>query len=115
MGYSLLMQITRSLRIPFGENEVVTTPATATTAKPTESSWSQAIRILKILRDTPGFNPSTVATVVPKLIAQPEARGLGRRVVNGVVQRAIARLIREFIDEPARTPTQPALPAARVA
>ena len=67
--------------------------------------------ILKILRDTPGFNPATVATVVPKLIAQPEARGLGRRVVTGVVQRAIARLIREFLNEP-KTIEKPILPPA---
>ncbi|MEL6554575.1 MAG: AarF/ABC1/UbiB kinase family protein [Cyanobacteria bacterium J06621_11] len=113
MGYSLLQQITRSLRIPFAESEPTANSVTAT-AKLTESSWSQAIRVLQILRDTPGFNPATVATVIPKLIAQPEARGLGRRVVNGVVQRAIARLIREFLDEPKPT-TQPVLPAARAA
>jgi len=54
-----------------------------------------------------------VATVIPKLIAQPEARGLGRRVVNGVVQRGVARLIREFLVTD--KPTVPALPPVRAA
>ncbi|MEO1637129.1 MAG: AarF/ABC1/UbiB kinase family protein, partial [Cyanobacteria bacterium J06631_9] len=98
MGYGLLQQVTRSLKIPLGQTEPTAQPLS--TAKPAESSWSQAIRILRILRNTPGFNPATVATVVPKLITQPEARGLGQRVVNGVIQRGIARIIREFLDAP---------------
>ncbi|MGD1899973.1 MAG: ABC1 kinase family protein [Phormidesmis sp.] len=114
MGYSLLQQITRAIRLPMGgmaATDAQRTVETPLNAQPTESSWSQAIRILKILRDTPGFNPATVATVVPKLIAQPEARGLGRRVVTGVVQRALARLIREFLNEP-KTIEKPILPPA---
>ncbi|MEL6352421.1 MAG: AarF/ABC1/UbiB kinase family protein [Cyanobacteria bacterium J06627_28] len=98
MGYGLLQQVTRSLRIPLNQAEPIDQPLSTT--QPTESSWSQAIRILRILRNTPGFNPATVATVVPKLIAQPEARSLGQRVVNGVIQRGIARVIREFLDAP---------------
>ncbi len=111
MGYSLLQQIARTLRLPLGQ-DTVTTPATVET-QPSQANWEHAVRILKILRDTPGFNPNTVATVIPKLIAQPEARGLGRRIVNGVVQRGIARLIREFLvtDKPA----VPALPPVRTA
>ncbi len=111
MGYSLLQQVTRALRLPLGQEEVIAVPTPGTQSS--QASWEHAVTILKILRDTPGFNPSTVATVIPKLIAQPEARGLGRRVVNGVVQRGIARLIREFLvtDQP----TVPALPPVRTA
>jgi len=112
MGYSLLQQITRAIRLPVAQSEPVVT-TTGVGAQPKESTWAQAIRILKILRDTPGFNPVTVASVVPKLIVEPEARGLGQRVVNGVVQRGLARLIREFLGAP--TKTVPVLPAARVA
>lgn len=111
MGYSLLKQVTRALRLPLSDQAESRITQPVSTNPTGETSWEQAIRILKILRDTPGFNPSTVATVIPKLVTQPEARGLGRRVVNGVVQRAIARIIREVISEPVTT--QPALPAAR--
>lgn len=115
MGYSLLQQVTRALGLPVGNEAVLSQPAGSAMNQPATSgsSWEQAIRILKILRDTQGFNPTTVATVIPKLITQPEARGLGRRVVNGVVQRAIARLIREFLTRRPAAPT--ALPPASAA
>ncbi len=112
MGFSLLQQVTRALRLPVNYAEPVPV-GVATPAQSLETSWEQAIRILKILQDTPGFNPGTVASVIPKLIVKPEARGLGRRVASGVAQRAIARIIREFIT--ADAPTRPALPAARAA
>lgn len=113
MGYSLLQQVARTLRLPFADSEpVAVTPPSR--PQSIETSWEQALRILRILRDTPGFDPTTIATVIPKLVTQPEARGLGRRVVSGVVQRAIARIIREFLTtEPAVT--TPALPPARAA
>ncbi|MEL6161013.1 MAG: AarF/ABC1/UbiB kinase family protein [Cyanobacteria bacterium J06623_5] len=115
MGYSLLQQVTRALGLPVGNEAALSQPAGGMVGQrpSAESSWEQAIRILKILRETQGFNPATVATVIPKLIAQPEARGLGRRVVSGVLQRAIARLIREFLTSRPATPT--ALPPASAA
>ncbi|MEL6262491.1 MAG: AarF/ABC1/UbiB kinase family protein [Cyanobacteria bacterium J06626_6] len=115
MGYSLLQQVTRALGLPVGNEAALSQPAGGMVGQrpSAESSWEQAIRILKILRETQGFNPATVATVIPKLIAQPEARGLGRRVVSGVLQRAIARLIREFLTSGPATPT--ALPPASAA
>jgi len=112
MGFSLLQQVTRALRLPVTYAEPAPVGVSPTTQS-LETSWEQAVRILKILRDTPGFNPATVASVIPKIIVEPEARGLGRRVVSGVAQRAIARLIREFITTD--RPKAPALPAARAA
>ena len=114
-GYGLIKQVARALKLPGYEQAKLN----QTAGIQAESSWDQAVRILKILRDTPGVDAGLVANVVPKLIARSEARDIGRRVVNGVVQRAIARLIREFfLPNPAKpetvtTPT--ALPPARVA
>lgn len=112
MGYSLLQQITKALRLPLGQETPM--PPQTTASQSPQANWEHAIRILKILRDTPGFNPNTVATVIPKLIAQPEARGLGRQVVSGVVQRGVARLIREFLvtEKPAPVPALPPVRAA---
>nr|WP_038018988.1 AarF/ABC1/UbiB kinase family protein [Synechococcus sp. PCC 7335] len=112
MGYSLLRQITKALRLPLGQETPMAAQTTAYQSP--QATWEHAIRILKILRDTPGFNPTTVATVIPKLISEPEARGLGRRVVSGVVQRGVARLIREFLVTEKRPPV-PALPPVRAA
>ncbi|MGB3765887.1 MAG: AarF/ABC1/UbiB kinase family protein [Phormidesmis sp.] len=109
-GYGLVQQVARALKLPGYAQRY----AGQTAAAGTGSSWDQIVRILKILRDTPGVDASLVASVVPKLIARSEARDIGRRVVNGVVQRAIARLIREFfVPEPVTVPA--ALPAVRVA
>ncbi len=114
VGYSLIQRVARALRLQAFESEVLTTPI-GVPAQPGTSSWEQAVRILGILRNTKGLDASTVAAVVPQLIAKPEARDIGRRVVNGVVQRAVARLIREFlVTEPSPTPV-PALPPARAA
>ncbi|PZO10768.1 MAG: hypothetical protein DCF25_20190 [Leptolyngbya foveolarum] len=109
-GYGLVKQVARALKIPGQAQSYVGQP----TGAGVQSNWDQIVRVLKILRDTPGVDASLVANVVPKLIARSEARDIGRRVVNGVVQRAIARLIREFfVPEPVAVPT--ALPAIRVA
>ncbi|MGB7248065.1 MAG: AarF/ABC1/UbiB kinase family protein [Phormidesmis sp.] len=94
-GYSLIQRVTRTLGLQ--ENDPSVVPSAAAPTNSAESNWDQAVRILKILRDTPGVDASLVARVVPKLLVQPEARDIGRRVVNGVIQRAIARTIREFL------------------
>lgn len=110
-GYGLVRQVARALRLPGAEQPALSRTVGA------ESSWDQAVRILKILRDTPGVDAGLVANVVPKLIARSEARDIGRRVVNGVVQRAIARLIREFFvpRAPETAGLPPALPPAKAA
>ena len=115
-GFSLVRQIASTLRLPGHERLAATQPVSpaVTTAPAGASSWEQLVRILKILRDTEGLDLGTVASVIPKLFAQPEGRAIGRRVVNGVMQRAIARLIREFLVEKPVTVT-PSLPPARAA
>ncbi|MEL6814231.1 MAG: AarF/UbiB family protein, partial [Cyanobacteria bacterium J06598_3] len=116
-GFSLIQQIANTLRLP-GRERLSTVGATVPVgAKPVPagaSSWEQAIRILNIVRETEGLDVATVASVVPKLFAQPEGRAIGRRVVNGVVQRAIARMIREFLVAKPVTVT-PSLPSANAA
>ena len=113
MGYRLIKRVGRTLRLQtksssaaFGEDQLGT------------SSWEHVVRIAGILRDTKGLDTTTLASVIPKLIAKPEAQDIGRRVINGVVQRAIARMIREFlVTEPVAAPVAvpPALPPVRAA
>lgn len=115
-GYGLVQQVARTLWLQ-GPSKTTLTSLDRSDS-PVTSSWEQAARILRILRDTPGVNAAMLANLLPKLIAQPEARNIGRRVVNGVVQRLIARLIREFlVTEPVTNSAvlPPALPPARAA
>lgn len=114
-GFSLIQQIAKTLRLPGRERLETQTPIGARPVAAGTSSWEQAVRVLKLLRDTEGVNVATVANVVPKFVAQPEGRDIGRRVVNGVVQRAIARMIREFLVTEPKPVSVRALPAARAA
>ncbi len=58
---------------------------------------SQIQRIWAILVETEGFDPNQVLAVLPKLLFKPEAQDLGQRVANGVLQKALARFIREIL------------------
>jgi predicted unusual protein kinase regulating ubiquinone biosynthesis (AarF/ABC1/UbiB family) len=89
---------------------------------PESTSWEHLARILAILRETPGFEAQKLLPLLPPLLTKPETRNMGQRVVNGLMQRALARLIREFliVDEPserltvlAALPEQPLVTAAQ--
>lgn len=54
-------------------------------------------RIWDILRSTPGFDTMKVLQLLPQLLVKPEVQNMGQQVVGGLAQRAIARLIREFL------------------
>ncbi|NEQ95901.1 MAG: AarF/ABC1/UbiB kinase family protein [Cyanothece sp. SIO2G6] len=60
------------------------------------SNFHHIVRILEILRDTPGFDPTLVINLVPKLLSKTELQYMGLDIANQLVQRAIARFIREF-------------------
>ena len=111
-GFSLIQQIANTLRLP-GREKLVTSPSGVAAAQ--SNSWEHAVRILKILRETDGIDPAKVASVIPKIVSQPEGRDIGRRVFSGVAQRAIARLIREFLVQEPVTMSTKALPPAGVA
>jgi predicted unusual protein kinase regulating ubiquinone biosynthesis (AarF/ABC1/UbiB family) len=76
-------------------------------------------RIWGILRETRGFDPGKVLSLVPKLVLRSETQQMGQQIVSGLTQRAIARFIREFlIEEEALVPGRlapPRLPAASLA
>ncbi|MEM6451641.1 MAG: AarF/ABC1/UbiB kinase family protein [Cyanobacteria bacterium P01_D01_bin.105] len=116
-GFGLVQQVASALRLPgledLGKSADVGLGASGT--KTQASSWEQVVRILKILRETEGLNPVMVASVLPKMFAQPEGRDIGRRIVSGVAQRAIARMIREFLVQEPAVGRSPALPPAGVA
>ncbi len=60
-------------------------------------------RIWDILRSTPGFDTTKVLQLIPQLLVKSEVQNMGQRVFGGLAQRAVARLIREFLlsQEPA--------------
>lgn len=104
-GYSLLQKVANVLRLPGRDNlgtssELASSGLSQSAGK--QNSWEHAVRILSILRETEGIDPAKIASLLPKIIGNPEGRDIGKRVVNGVLQRAIARMLRDFL---VRTPT----------
>uniref|UniRef100_B8HPK6 ABC-1 domain protein n=1 Tax=Cyanothece sp. (strain PCC 7425 / ATCC 29141) TaxID=395961 RepID=B8HPK6_CYAP4 len=64
---------------------------------PEQQSLDHLRRIVGLLQDTPGFDPVQLAPVLGRILLKPETQQMGRRVISGLVQRAIVRLIREFL------------------
>lgn len=59
--------------------------------------------ILKILQDTPGFDPMRLVPVVTKLLGKPETQEMGHKIAEGLMQKLAARLVRNLlleIDQP---------------
>ncbi|WP_338038753.1 AarF/ABC1/UbiB kinase family protein [Neosynechococcus sphagnicola] len=81
------------------------------TAAPAEEQQSleHFQRIWLLLRETPGFDPTRLLPLIPQLLMKPEAQLMGREIIGGLAQRAIARLIREVLlaEVVLPTPIQP--------
>jgi len=54
-------------------------------------------RILEILRETRGFDPTKLANQMVQIIFNPEIHRLGQQVVNRFTQKALTRLIRQLL------------------
>ncbi|XHU96221.1 MAG: AarF/ABC1/UbiB kinase family protein [cyanobacterium endosymbiont of Rhopalodia gibba] len=55
--------------------------------------------ILKILQDTPGFDPMHLVPIATKLLVKPEIQQMGQKIVEGLMQKAVARLIHNLLLE----------------
>jgi predicted unusual protein kinase regulating ubiquinone biosynthesis (AarF/ABC1/UbiB family) len=56
--------------------------------------------ILRILQETPGFDPMHLLPVLTQLITKPETQQMGQKIAEGLVQKAIARFIRSLLLDP---------------
>jgi predicted unusual protein kinase regulating ubiquinone biosynthesis (AarF/ABC1/UbiB family) len=54
-------------------------------------------RIWGILGETQGVDVNHLLPLLPKLLLKPEVQSLGQQVANGVIQRALARFIRDVL------------------
>lgn len=55
--------------------------------------------ILKILQDTPGFEPMHLVPMATTLLVKSEIQQMGQKIVEGLIQKAVARLIRNLLLE----------------
>jgi predicted unusual protein kinase regulating ubiquinone biosynthesis (AarF/ABC1/UbiB family) len=65
------------------------------TPSPTPQSSEHFQRLWKILQDTPGFDPLHYTPVLLRFLSKPQTLRMSQDVFNGLLQRAIARWLRE--------------------
>ncbi|MBD2653750.1 AarF/ABC1/UbiB kinase family protein [Synechocystis sp. FACHB-383] len=61
-----------------------------------EETWQHLQNLWQILKDTPGFDPLKFVPVLSEIIVNPTSRRMGQQVAEGLLQRAIARVIRQW-------------------
>ena len=89
-GQNAIQQLVFSLRRePSGPDTFAPSPNAT-------NNIDHILRILNILRETPGFEPRILLDLVPQLFRKPEFHHMNQDIVSGLVQRAIARFIRDF-------------------
>lgn len=92
-GRSALDHITHNFQSWLGWNG-----KTATTSEiQASANLEHLLRIIELLRETPGFNPAQLLPMIPRLLTKPEAQQMGQHIVGGLAQRIAARLIREVL------------------
>ncbi len=57
-------------------------------------TWEHLQTLWQILKETPGFDPLKFVPVLSKVLVNPTSRQMGQQIAEGLLQKAIARLIR---------------------
>lgn len=94
LGKNVLHNFTYLLRERIGLTAVNETPA-ATVEQ--QQTLEHIKRILTILRETRGFDPTQLAPQVAQLLVNPGVQRLGQQVASRFTQKAVARLIRQLL------------------
>jgi predicted unusual protein kinase regulating ubiquinone biosynthesis (AarF/ABC1/UbiB family) len=97
-GQTALEQATNNLRGWLGINSTAPAPSTQASVQPQEpSNFDRLLRIIDLLRETPGFNPVQLVPIVPRLFVKPEVHQMGQQIATGLAQRAAVHLIRDVL------------------
>ncbi|WP_017314328.1 ABC1 kinase family protein [Mastigocladopsis repens] len=119
LGRNVLHNFTYLLRERVGVTAVNETPAASIEQQQT---LDHIKRIVNILQETRGFDPARLAPQIGQLFFNPGVQRLGQQVANQLVQKAIARFIRQLLaseevnaaqNSTLNQPARLSLPAAR--
>jgi predicted unusual protein kinase regulating ubiquinone biosynthesis (AarF/ABC1/UbiB family) len=94
LGKNVLHNFTYLLREQVGITAINETPA-ATVEQ--QQTLQHIKNIVNILQETRGFDPAQIAPQITQLLFNPGVQRLGQQVVNQLLQKATARLIRELL------------------
>jgi predicted unusual protein kinase regulating ubiquinone biosynthesis (AarF/ABC1/UbiB family) len=110
LGKNALHSFTSLLRERVGLTAINETPSASVEQQQT---LDHIKRIFNILQETRGFDAGQLVPQLAQLIVNPGVQRLGQQVTSLLVQKAIARLIREFLapESVPVNPRQPKLPA----
>ncbi|MEC4893197.1 MAG: AarF/ABC1/UbiB kinase family protein [Oscillatoria sp. PMC 1051.18] len=79
-----------------------TTP-TPVALKPELQAENESLEHLKniwqILQETPGFDPQSLLSLIPDLLAKPETQKMGQKIAGRLAQKVVARIIRNILLE----------------
>ena len=56
--------------------------------------------LVRILQQLPGFEPRLITSRLPRLLAEPDLRGMGLDLARGLAERGMVRLVRDLLVEP---------------
>jgi predicted unusual protein kinase regulating ubiquinone biosynthesis (AarF/ABC1/UbiB family) len=110
LGRNALHNFTYLLRERVGLTAINETPSASVEQQQT---LEHIKRIFNILQETRGFDAAQLVPQLAQLVGNPGVQRLGQQVASTLAQKAIARLIREFLasQEVTVSPSQPKLPA----
>lgn len=97
LGQNVVQRVQRSVqrRLGFGDTQPALLKTSVSTAN--ESNLDRILRIADILRQNKGFDPTLLARQLPQVLAKPETRDMGQRIMGNLTQRAAARIIRDIL------------------
>lgn len=79
-----------------GQSLPTSQPSTNPALTTEPETWEHLQTIWQILKETPGFDPVKFVPVLSKVLLNPTSRQMGQQVAEGLLQKAIARLIRNW-------------------
>ena len=79
-----------------GQSLPTSQPSTNPALTTEPETWEHLQTIWQILKETPGFDPVKFVPVLSKVLLNPTSRQMGQQVAEGLLQKAIARLIRDW-------------------
>jgi predicted unusual protein kinase regulating ubiquinone biosynthesis (AarF/ABC1/UbiB family) len=94
LSKNVLHNFTYLLRERVGVTAINETPA-ATDEQ--QQTLEHIKRILNILRETRGFDPAQLAPQVVQIVLNPGVQRLGQQIAGQLLQKAVARLVRELL------------------
>jgi len=104
MGRQTWLNLDSTIRVQLGlVASAPAAPAPSQTVEHLQNLW-------QLLQSTPGFEPMKLLPLLTQLLTHPSSQQMGQKIAEGLLQRALARLIRHWALEGDTAITAPVRP-----